>query len=88
MVSAEPLLSRQRKLIWVQKTEQFQRNLPPEAKPFLSQGAVVLTVEMQEHIVVTVGKGLSITDSLRRSRKQDRSKTYNVYSKISQARPS
>lgn len=29
---------------------------PPGAKPFLSQGAVVLTVEMQEHIVVTVGK--------------------------------
>lgn len=71
MVSAEPLLSRQRKLIWVRKTEQFQRSLPPRAKQFLSQGAVVLTVEMQEHIVVTVDKGLSITDSLRRSRKQD-----------------
>lgn len=54
----------------------------------VSQGAVVSVVDMQGRAVVTADKGLSIPDSISRSEKQNRSKTYNVYSKISQARPS
>ena len=47
-----------------------------------------VTVEMQEHAVVTADKGLSVTDSISKRRKQTRSKAHNLYSKISQARPS
>lgn len=77
-----------RKLIWVQKMEISQRSLPPWAKQCLSRGVVVCVVAMQEHVVETADKGLSITSSISRSRKQNQSKTYNVHSKISQARPS
>lgn len=58
------------------------------AKSFFEPRGRGVLAELQGHAVVTVDKGLSVRDSLSKSRKQTRSKTHNVYSKISPARPS